>query len=77
MLLGHTVETHKANDLVTYKLIQNDVVGMGDRDGVFNFTIWKCTVTSSGVSRKRIVDGIRNKDAVYMIWEDVKKGEQK
>lgn len=74
MLIGHTVDTHKATDIVDYKLVQNDVVGMGAHDGVFSFTIWKCT---KGEMKKRVIDGIKNKEAAYMIWEDVKRGVQK
>lgn len=74
MLIGHTIAKHQATDIISYQLIQNDVVGMGERDGVFSYTIWKC---DKGEMKKRVADGIKNKDAIDLIWADVCSGIQK
>lgn len=74
MLLGHTIDKHSANEFVQYKLIQNDVVGMGSHDGPFCWTIQKYF---DGRPESRIIDGVKNKEAALMIWEDVKAGKQK
>lgn len=74
MLLSHTIDTHKATDRITYKLLQNNVVGMGSADRIFSYSIYK--YDGSEVVR-RIIDGIKNQQAVFSIWDDVKKGEQK
>lgn len=74
MLLSHVIDTHKATDHITYKLLQSNVVGMGSMDRIFSYSIYK--YDGKEVVR-RIIDGIKNEQAVFSIWNDVKKGEQK
>ncbi len=74
MLLGHTIDKHEVNEHVTYKLIQADLVGMGPTRA-FSFSIYKYC---DGEKQMRdIIHGVKNKEAVMMIWEDVKRGEQR
>lgn len=74
MLIGHSIAKHEATDVVTYKLVQNDIVGMGSRDGVSSYTIWKCY---KGEMKERVANGIKNKQAVDLIWADIVAGIQK
>ena len=67
--------------VVTYKLLRNDVVGMGPtRTHSYSIikefageTIGEVTTKSY----KKIVDGVKKETAVLDIWEDVKAGIQK
>lgn len=74
MLLGHAIDKYKANDHVEYQLIQNDLVGMGPTRA-FSFSIHK--YCDGEYQRKRIISGVKNREAAMMIWEDVKAGKQK
>lgn len=74
MLLSHVIDRHQATELCTYELLQNNIVGMGTRDGVHSYTILK---NNSDTKPKRIIDGIKNEKCALQIWEDVKAGLQK
>lgn len=66
MLFGRTIEKHVATPIITYKLIS-----YGDT----MYSIAKCDTQHDSI--KWICRNIRHKDAVLMIWEDVKSGIQK
>ena len=74
MLFGRVIEEHRATDVCTYELLQSDIVGTGYRDGVYCWSIRKLI---NGKKDKEIIKGVKNKEAAFAIWKDVKKGEQK
>lgn len=66
MLFGKTIDKHIATSIITYKLIS-----YGDKI----YSIAKCDIQHN--TTKWICRNINCKDAVMMIWEDVKNGVQK
>lgn len=71
MLFSKCIDKHVATDIITYKLMMN-----GNRENPsYSFTILKCD--NAHDSFKKIVDGIKSKSAVDLIWSDVVKGVQK
>lgn len=71
MLFSHCIETHVATDIITYKLMEH-----GNRENPhYSFSILKCDNAHDTI--KKVVDGIRSKPAVDLIWSDVVKGIQK
>lgn len=77
MILSHPIEKHYPESMVIhYELMENNIVGMGKRDGVHSYTIIKIDNESHKI-HKKICDGIKNKNAVMAIWHDVKMGVQK
>ena len=72
MLIGKTIERYKATEFVTYEMVQIDLVGMGAKR-VHSYSIYKKTNNNKEyVARK-----IKNENAAFMIWEDIKAGIQK
>ena len=66
MLFGRTIDKYVATSIITYKLIS-----YSDQQ----YSIAKCDTQHDAV--KWICRNIRSKDAVLMIWKDVKNGIQK
>lgn len=66
MLFGRTIEKYVATSIITYKLISY---------GDVKYSIAKCDLQHDKINW--ICRNINNKDAVLLIWEDVKRGIQK
>lgn len=72
MLFGHCIKTHVATDVIIYKLIENVNPTTKEK---YSYSIWKCNTMHD--TRLNVIDGIRNKAAVDLIWNDVVNGLQK
>ena len=74
MMLSKTIEKIQKNECLQYVLLQNNVVGMGENDGVFSYSIEK---KYNNNDIQWIARNIKNKNAIMLIWDDVKNGLQK
>ena len=79
MMLSRTADKYVSGQ-VTYKLMENHVVDMPNA-GLFSYSIIKVYAKrewekDTAQSYHKIIDGIKNRDAVMLIWEDVKAGIQ-
>lgn len=73
MLIGRKIDQHTPTDHCTYELIQIDVVGMGPKR-VHSYSILK---RWDGKIQRHIIAKVKNKDAAFHVWQDVKNGIQK
>ena len=73
MLLGRKIDQHIPTDHCVYQLIETNVIGMGPKR-VHSYSILKII---DGKVHRRIINGVKNKDAAFLTWQDVKNGIQK
>ena len=71
MLFTRCIEKHVATDVITYKLMEHG----NYVDPHHSYSIWKCNTVHD--TRTDIIEGIKNKKAVDLIWRDVVNGLQK
>ena len=74
MTLSKPILKYQPNKIICYVLLENNIVGMGAQR-VHSYSIIKKNMSTN--SYTSIVSGIKNREAIDLIWHDITTNKQK